>query len=55
MGIGADVLAHGVIGIGADVFARREWVAKAFRPIALVRTKSTNTATTSHLDIYPSG
>jgi hypothetical protein len=46
-GIGADVLAHGVGGIGADVLAR------AFKPMALVTTKSANTATAETLLIDP--
>ena len=46
-GIGADVLAHGVGGIGAEVLAR------AFKPMALVTTKSANTATAETLLIDP--
>ena len=46
-GIGADVLAHGVGGIGAEVLAR------AFKPMALVTTKSANTATADNLLIDP--
>lgn len=54
-GIGAPVFAvnHGVSGIGAPVFASCEWVSNASRPKPPVRTKSTNTATTSHLDMNP--
>jgi hypothetical protein len=48
-GIGAVVFAQGVGGIGAVVFASVEWVVKAFRPTALVRTNNTNTTTTIHL------
>jgi hypothetical protein len=52
-GIGADVLTdHGDGGIGAEVFAS-DWVDKAFRPIALVRTSNTKTATTRPLFTEP--
>jgi hypothetical protein len=46
-GIGDDVLAHGVGGIGDDVLTR------VFKPIALVTTKSANTATAENLLIDP--
>jgi hypothetical protein len=36
------------------LFATDEWVVKDFRPIALVSTSKTNTATISHLFIDPS-
>ena len=58
-GIGADVLAHGVGGIGADVLAHgvggigAEVLARAFKPMALVTTKSANTATAETLLIDP--
>ena len=54
-GIGAVVAdSHGVGGIGAVVKTEIEWVVKAFRPIALVSTSRTKTATTNHLDMDPS-
>jgi uncharacterized membrane protein YczE len=54
-GIGAVVLAQGVGGIGAVVFAITPgWVAKAFKPIALVSTNKAKTTTTNDLDIDPS-
>jgi len=55
-GIGAVVLAEsqGDGGIGAVVLAEIEWAVKAFRPIALVSTSRTKTATTNHLDMDPS-
>ena len=58
-GIGADVLAHGVGGIGAEVLAHgvggigAEVLARAFKPMALVTTKSANTATAETLLIDP--
>jgi hypothetical protein len=58
-GIGADVLAHGVGGIGAEVLAHgvggigAEVLAMAFKPMALVTTKSANTATADNLLIDP--
>ena len=54
-GIGPLVFAssHGVGGIGPLVFANVEWVAKAFRPTALVRTSKTKTTTITHLFIDP--
>lgn len=54
-GIGALVFAtsHGVGGIGALVLANVEWVANAFRPIALARTSNTKTTTINHLFIDP--
>ena len=59
-GIGAEVLAHGVGGIGADVLAHgvggigAEVLASAFKPMALVTTKSANTAIAENLLIGPS-
>jgi len=54
-GIGAVVaVSHGDGGIGAVVMAEIEWAVKAFSPIALVRTSSTKTTTTNHLDMDPS-
>lgn len=68
-GIGALVFAHGVGGIGALVLASSQgvggigalvfaitpgWVAKAFKPIALVSTNKAKTTTTNDLDIDPS-
>ena len=48
-GIGALLFAsQGEGGIGALLFA------SALRPIALVKTSRTNTATSDHLDIDPS-
>jgi hypothetical protein len=58
-GIGAEVLAHGVGGIGADVLAHgvggigAEVLASAFKPMALVTTKSANTAIAENLLIDP--
>jgi hypothetical protein len=55
-GIGPVVLAanQGDGGIGPVVFASVLWVVKAFRPIALVKTSRTRTATTIHLFMDPS-
>ena len=54
-GIGLPVFAsnHGVGGIGLPVLASVEWVDKAFRPTALVRTSKTKTTTINHLFIEP--
>lgn len=53
--MGAVVLAHGVGGIGAVVFAITPgWVTKTFKPIALVSTNNAKTTTTNDLDIDPS-
>jgi hypothetical protein len=58
-GIGAEVLAHGVGGIGAEVLAHgvggigAEVLASAFKPMALVTTKSAKTATAENLLIDP--
>ena len=58
-GIGEDVLAHGVGGIGEDVLAHGVGgigdvvLTKAFKPMALVTTKSANTATPENLLIDP--
>ena len=54
-GIGLPVFAsnHGVGGIGLPVLASVEWVDKAFRPTALVRTSNTKTTIINHLFIDP--
>lgn len=65
-GTGALVDIHGVGGTGALVLATNQgvggtgalvlaivWVTTAFRPIALVKTSRTKTATTNHLFIDP--